>query len=239
MKYIRPLTMAATLVLLLSDHASAQIAVAPPPYTLMVWGEATVASPPDSATIDIDITARRGTAQEASADNARQTAALIEAVKASLGGAGTITTASYSVRPEYRYPREGSSPQVAGYVATNIIRVVTSMLDRTGRLIDAAVASGGTIRQLEFALKDEHAVYTEALRQAARRARAEADALASALGLTVMRVLTAMEEPERAAPPTPFNAVALATESAASTPVTPGSIEIRARARLTVEFRGN
>jgi hypothetical protein len=213
--------------------------VSPPPYTVLVWGEATVTAPPDSAEIDIAVNTRGEDARSAASENARQTAALIAALKALLRTTGTIVTAGYSVQPEYRYPREGGKPTIAGYSATNIVRVETSMLDDVGRLVDAAVASGANrIQRLEFALKDEHTVYADALARAARRARVEADTLAGALGLTVLRVLTAAEEPSREVePPVPFRTAALAADAATPTPVEPRPIDVRARVRLTVEFR--
>ena len=57
---------------------------------------------------------------------------------------GTVTTVGYSVQPEYRYPREGPEPQIAGYAATDIVRVTTSRLEKTGELIDASVKAERT-----------------------------------------------------------------------------------------------
>lgn len=53
-----------------ADPASAQIAVEPPPYTLRLWGEATVTVPPDSVEIAFAVTARADSAAGAASQNA-------------------------------------------------------------------------------------------------------------------------------------------------------------------------
>ena len=228
---------AAAAVVLFPHGAAAQLAVAPPPYTLVVWGDATVSAAPDRARIDIRVTTRAESARQAASTNAAQADRLIAALKNVTGITATIATAAYSVRPEYRYPREGAEPQITGYVATNTVRVETAALDHVGRIIDAAVASGtNTVQQVDFVLKDEQQTYANALRQAAERARAEAGALATALGVKVFRILTAAEEPIVDPAPRPFAVAARAADAALSTPVQPGTIDVRARVRLTVEF---
>lgn len=91
---------------------------------------------------------------------------------------------------------------------------------------------------MQFTLKDREAVYGQALRQAASRARAEADALAAELGLRVVRVLSADEQ--QSTPVRPFVGAARTAALAAElpTPVEPGTIDVDARVRLTVEIRG-
>src|SRR5688572_11923535 len=119
----------AAAVVLLPHGAIAQIAVAPPPYTLVVWGDASVSAPPDRARIDIAVTTRADSARQAASTNAAQADRLLAELKKVTGSTATVATAAYSVRPEYRYPKEGAEPQIAGYVATNTVRVETSTLD--------------------------------------------------------------------------------------------------------------
>jgi uncharacterized protein YggE len=82
-------------------------------------------------------------------------------------------------------------------------------------------------------LKDEQAARTQALREAALKARAKADALASALGLKIQRVLFVEESAQSA--PIPIYARAAMEASVAQTPVEPGTIDVRATVTLTVE----
>lgn len=95
-----------------------------------------------------------------------------------------------------------------------------------------------SIQALRFELKDEQAVRAQALRQAASRARSKADALASALNLQIVRVLSVSE----AGGPVvvPMREAMLARASAdPATPIEPGTIEVRATVNLVVEVRGS
>jgi uncharacterized protein YggE len=225
--------------MMMAVAASAQTSGDVPPMSIRVTGEATVTAAPDRAEIDAAVVTRANTAQRAAADNARETTRVLAEMKKLVGTDGMTSTIGYSVRPEYRYPREGGEPEISGYVATNIVRVALSDLDRVGDAIDTAIGAGADrVQRIHFALKDEQGAYAQALHRAATRARLEADALASALGLKIMRVLSAVEV---SAPPVrpldTFRSVALAAESA-TTPVEPGTIDVQARVELTVEVSG-
>jgi uncharacterized protein len=105
-----------------------------------------------------------------------------------------------------------------------------------GKIIDLATQSGANnIQGLRFTLKDEMAARTRALAEAAVQARAKADVLASALRLKVVRVLQ-VEEGGAVAIPPPMPMYARAAEAAqVTTPVEPGTIDVRATVVLTVE----
>lgn len=199
--------------------------------TLRVSAEATVLAEPDQARLEVGVVTQAGSAEAASAENARRTEAAMTAVRRVLGSMGRVRTVGFSVRPEYRYPKEGGTPTIAGYTASNVIEVVTGNLAYVGRLVDAATASGAnTIQRLEFTLENEQPVKIQALREAAVKAKQKAEAAADAIGLRIVRVLTVEEEE---APPRPVMQRALAA-ARTETPVEPGTVEIRARLSLTV-----
>jgi len=213
-----------------------------PPYrpqpSIRATGEATVTAKPDRAILDIAVVAEAQTAQAAAAQNAAKLDAVLRAVKTAAGAAAEVKTASYSLDPNYRYPKPGGQPELAGYTARNSIQVTTAELDAAGRIIDAATRSGAnSIERLQFTLKDDLSARVQALREAAAKARAAADAMASALGVKILRVLLVEEEGGQP-PPRPMLAMARMAESvqAPSTPVAPGAIEIRAAVVLTVEI---
>jgi hypothetical protein len=230
---------ASAAVLMLVEAASAQTTSEVPPQSIRVTGEATVTAHPDQVEIDIGVTTRAGSAQRVAADNAQKTARVVAELNELVGASGTTRTIGYSVHPEYRHPEEGREPEISGYVATHVVRVTMSELDRVGDLIDRALRAGANrVRRVQFTLKDEHAVHAQALRQAAARARSDAEALASALGVKIVRVLSAVEE---SAPVRPvvdaFRTAGLAAEST-PTPVQLGTIDVDARVLLTVEVSG-
>ncbi len=209
----------------------------PAPPSIRVTGEATVSARPDQAQIDIGVVTQAPAAQEAAAQNARQADAVQAELRRTLGAGAEIRTASYTITPNYRYPREGGQPTITGYTATNVVQVKTDRLADVGKVIDVATASGANaIRGLQFTLKDEAAARLKALGDAAVKARAQAGALAAALGLKIVRVLSVVEGEPTVVRPLRMEALAARAGPAAPTPVEPGTIDIRATVTLTVEI---
>jgi uncharacterized protein YggE len=208
----------------------------PTPPSIRVTGEAKVSVQPDQARIDIGVTTQAQTAQAAAADNAQRLETALAELRRALGADAEIKTVSYSLNPDYRYPKDGGKPTITGYTATNVVRVTLNDLTRVGQAIDAATQSGANqIHRLQFTLKDEQAAQSQALRAAAVKAKADAEALAQALGLKIARVLSVVESSEGVQPI--MRDVMLArAEAAAPTPVEPGTIEVRATVTLTVEI---
>src|SRR5262245_57081740 len=205
------------------------------PPSIRVIGEATVTAQPDQARIDIGVTTQAQTAQAAATGAAQRLETVLAQLRRALGASAQIQTVSYSLNPDYRYPKEGGSPTITGYTATNILRVTLNDLNLIGQAIDAASQSGANqIHRLQFTLKDEQAAQSQALRAAAVKARAQAEALAQALGVKIARVLSVVESSGGVQPI--MREVSLARTEAAPTPVEPGAIEVRAAVTLTVEI---
>lgn len=207
-----------------------------PRHSIRTTGEATVTAKPDRAVIDIGVVTQASTARAAAAENAQKLDAALGELKEAAGPAAQIKTISYSLDPNYRYPQEGGQPSIAGYTARNVVEVSTDDLARAGTIIDAATRSGAnTIQSLQFRLKNDQEAHAQALREAAVRARTDADAIAAALGVQILGVLSAEES--GAPQPRPIvMPMARMAEAAAPTPVAPGTIDIHAAVTLTVEI---
>lgn len=226
----------AAMLLPAQDSHSSLVSSVP---VIRAQGRATVKVKPDQVQIDIGVVTQARTAEAAGAENAKASQSVIAAVKKIAGPDADIQTINYSVTPQYRYPKEGGTPSIAGYSAQNVVRVKTPRLDRVGELIDAGTAQGANrIQGIEFSVKDERALRTQALREAARDARANADAIASGLGLKIVRVLQ-VEDSGAPPPPRPMMRaemmMAKAADSAAPTPVEAGTIEVEDRVMITVQ----
>ena len=206
--------------------------------TIRVGGEATINAKPDQAELDLGVVSQATTGQAAAAQNAQKLDAVLAQLRKMLGSGADIKTLSYNLTPNYRYPKEGGQPSISGYTASNVIEIKTGDLPQVGKLIDAATQSGAnTVQSLRFSLKDEQPVLSQALRAAALKARAKADALASALGVKIVRVLHVDEGGQPMRPIYAESMTMRATaESAAPTPVEPGTIEVQASVTLTVEI---
>ena len=96
-------------------------------------------------------------------------------------------------------------------------------------------AGANNVNRLVFTLKDEEAAQLEALRAATAKARTKAAAIATSLGLKIVKI-TSVTEGERALQPV-FRQPMLARAEAASvpTPVEPGTVEVRSTVTMAVE----
>jgi uncharacterized protein YggE len=203
---------------------------------IRVTGEATVTTKPDQARIDIGVVTEAKDAQAAANENATKLDAVLGDLRKVLGPEADIKTISYSLTPLYHYPKEGGTPTITGYSATNVIQVKTNELTQVAQVIDtAAHSSANRIQSLQFTLKDAQAAYLQALREAVAKARAKAEAMGSALGLKIVRVLSA-EEGESPSRPLPAERMPMrAAATPVQTPVESGTIEVHATVTLTVE----
>ncbi len=207
-----------------------------PPPSIRTTGEATVIAKPDQAHIGIGVVTQAATAEGAATQNAAQTTAVIASVRQAGAAAAGIKTSGYSLEPNYVYPPQGGKPQIQGYTARNTIEVTTSDLAGVGKLIDAATQAGANnIQRLEFTLRDDQPARTEALRDAVAKAKVKAHAIASALGVKIVRVLSVEEGSTPALRPLALAASRVEGNSA-PTPVEPGTLEIHANVTLHVEI---
>lgn len=233
----RLLPVSASLLLTLSSLQAAEPANKPQVSTITVTGESVVMVEPDRAEIDIGVVSEARTALEAGTENAAKLSEIIAEVKKSLMGRGGVKTIGYSVDPLYRYPRQSGKAQITGYRATNIVRVTTDDLKGVGKLIDAATGSGANqIHRLVFTLRDDQDTQELALRQATRKAKAKAQAIADALGLKIARVFSVTQNDRIPRPLMVEARAGVAPSAAAPTPVEPGIIEVRASVTLTAEL---
>ena len=158
------------------------------------------------------------------------------ALKSKLGDKGKISTGGYSLNPQYDQRPGHENPTIIGYTASNSIVVETGAIDLVGALIDSAISAGANrVDYLNFTVKNDIKPRTEAITGATRDARAQADALASALGVKLGKVITATTLAE--VRPIPMQRMAMPMAMAAkSTPVEPGEVTVSATVSLTFEI---
>jgi len=203
--------------------------------TIEVNGSGETRTSPDTADLDVAIDTQAKTAEEAASSNAALATKVIDALKSMLGDKGRITTGGYSLNPEYDQ-RPSEKPRIIGYAAQNSVTVHTGALELVGALIDSAITAGANrINSLDFTVKDDTKARTEAIAIATRDARAQADALASALGVKLGKVLKGTTVSE--ARPIPVRmGRAMAMSANVATPVEPGEVKVPATVSLTFEI---
>lgn len=206
-----------------------------PLSTLRVTGTSVVAAHPDRVEIDIGVVTQAPEASAAAADNARHLQATLAALRKVLGEHADLKTLGYGLSPDYA-AQPGNPPTISGYTASNTVRVTIDDIAKTGPVIDAATRSGANhVQDIRFTLRDPQTPHLQALREAATQARADADALAEALGVRIVRVLSAEESGGSPRPIRPLFATARAAIAAAPTPVEAGTLDVTATVTLTVE----
>jgi uncharacterized protein YggE len=206
--------------------------------TVTANGEAVIIVEPDQAELDIGVVAQANNAPDAAKESADKLSRVLSEMKKLLAAKDEVKTISYSLNPNYRYP-QGGKPEIVGYTAINILRLKTTNLTAVARLIDRAMQSGvNHIGRLAFTLKDEHGAQLRALRLASEKARAKAEAMAGALGLKIVRIVS-LNEAERGLRPIVMplaRAGQVETLAAPSTPIETGTIEVRSSVVLTAEI---
>lgn len=214
-------------LVLASVLAALGLASAQQTHVVKASGEATIYAKPDRVQLAIGVSTHGATAETASADNAKATSQVLQAVKSVLASAGEVTTSGYSLSPDYIYT-PNNPPKPNGYTADNRLEVKLDDVSQAGKVMDAATSAGATnINGISFTLRDDSAPRAQALAQAAARARANAQAIAQALNLRVTGI--AQAESADAVNVRPVNAAPMvAMRAAQTTPVEPGNVEIHA-----------
>lgn len=199
--------------------------------TVRAYGEASVSVRPDQAKLSASVVTQATTGQEAATANAARVTALIEALRAVLGANADIRTLSYSLTPNYTFPRD-SPPVLTNFTATNTLEITVPDLGIVGRVIDTAISAGATrVDSLRLSVKDDEPPRAQALRLAGQKARAKAESIAQGLGLRIGGVIAAEEG--YSARPLVID-TRLTPAPAAVTPIEAGTLEIRAT--VTVDF---
>jgi uncharacterized protein YggE len=205
--------------------------------SIRVTGDARVSAKPDRVQIDLGVQTQAPQSQDAAGANARALDAVLGAVRKAAGPGAQIRTVSYSLTPNYQY-HSGGEPTITSYTALNVLQVQLDELARIGDVLDAATRAGANrVQGIQWTLRDQDAVRAQALREAATRAHAEAEVLAGALNLRILRVLTVEESSPQIVPVRSHMAAARAAVSSGevATPVESGTLDVSANVILTVE----
>ena len=213
--------------------AAAQVPQHEMPPTVSVNATGRVAREPDQAMLMLAVESTAASAQEAARENATKMDRLIEALRRAGITGRDVRTISYEIHPEYDHQRERTTaPRIVGYRAVNMVQVTIDTVSKVGAVIDAAVQAGSNrIAGLNFQLRNAEAAHHDAVREATRRARAEAAIVAEALGMRLGQVVNVSTSGYHPPPPMPMmmrQSADYAGAPAPPTPVEPGSVEIMA-----------
>ncbi|MFW0967876.1 MAG: SIMPL domain-containing protein [Thermacetogeniaceae bacterium] len=203
-------------------------------------GTAIVKTTPDLARINIGVLTTATTAQKAQEENTALTNKVIEALAKEGIKKEQIETNSYSLWPEYSYPKrdENKPPTISGYRCSNTLTITIYDINKVGKIIDTASAAGANkLGNIQFQKKDIGPQQREAIQKACQEAQLKAEAMASGLNVKLGSIAS-VEESSCVNPPTPLLRMdTMESGNSTSTPIQPGELEIIANVSVVFNIK--
>ena len=211
-----------------------------PENTITVTGLGTASGEPDVAYIELGVEMSNpelGAAYTEAADTMQQViAALVD-----LGiDRADIRTSSVNVYPQDNYNPETGQPTDRTYRVSNTIRITVRDVANVEPVINTAVNAGAnSIYNFNFGILDSEALEQTARQSAVENARARAEQLASALGVTVGRPVVISESYGQSTNPIMFGRGGGAYDMAQSSslPVESGQLDVSVQILVTFELQ--
>lgn len=192
---------------------------------------------PDMATASFTISTSAATAGAATSENNTRYDRLMRDLRALSIADTDIRTTSFNLNynPPPKPPDVPQQGQRYGYSVYRGVSVTVKRLAILGKVVDTAVAAGVTdVNGVSFDTSDERGQFAQALRDGIARARAQADAMAAAAGLHIVRVKTIQEGVPQLVRPG-VTADVFAARVAAPTQIPPSPVETNATVTVTYE----
>lgn len=204
--------------------------MAPAP-AIVTNGQGETKITPDRARLEVSVQTRAATAADAGAQNAKKQQSVLDALRKMGFTSEQLSTVNYNLYPEMQYDRNGQSPRVVAYNATNTVRVEIRDVGMIGKAIDASLEAGANmISSLSFYSSNSDAARRSALASAVARARSDAEAIATAAGGSVGALMEISTNDF--APPVIYNRAQMAGDMSAkmatTTPIEPGEQTVTA-----------
>jgi len=195
-----------------------------PDRTISVAGTGIVTLVPDVADLHVGVVVQRPKVKDARAAAATAMQGVVKALRAAGVAERDIRTTTLSLQPVYDYQTTGAPPKITGYELRNGVVATVRDLERLADAVDGALAGGGTtLDGISFRVDDPTGAEAQARTQAMKAARAKADALAGAAGVSIIGVASISEQSSPTPWPVPY---AGAARDEAATPILPGTSEI-------------
>jgi len=206
--------------------------------TIGVDATADVEAEPDLAVVRVAVEATADSAEAARGQVATDADTMRQALRDAGLPADAIATTSFGVQAQYDYTNR--APELVGYRAVHAFAIEVRDVDRAGEIVDLAVGNGATrVDGVQFTLTDEtrDALRERALTDAMTAARADADTVAAAGGLTV----TGVEHASTGSVSSPFPGPVFAERAAAdgATSFSPGPVTVSATVHVTYAAASN
>ena len=194
---------------------------------IWVSGEGKVMAKPDLAMLNLGIEAQEKTVQEAQTEAATTMTALVAALQSNGVAEKDIQTTTFGIEVVTKWNEDTNEQIIIGYKVTNTVTAKMRDMGKIGPIIDAAAEAGGNLTRvssLSFTLDDPTAYYTQAREKAMVDAKAKAEQMANLAGIKLGEPTYISESSSYI--PGPYPLKAYAEGASASTPISPGELDI-------------
>lgn len=197
---------------------------------IAVSGTGTVSVQPDIAVINMGIEVTAPTVAEAR----DQAATAMSAVQAAIEGQGVdvkdIKTRYFNIYPQYSYA-DNAAPTIVAFTVSNQVDVKVRNIDTASAVLDAAIGAGGDtmrVNSINFTVDDPNQFLADARKEAVEDAKANAQVLADAAGVTLGAPISINESASYGEPFPPYYPYAerSAQDSGGATTVNAGQQEL-------------
>lgn len=198
---------------------------------------------PDRALVTVSVQTEHSDVRVAQSENARMMDAVVKALESAGIPRADMKTTGYSIYPVYDDSGSLYRQKVKFYRVTNSLQVTVRDVSRTGEIIDVAIGAGANqVDTIAFMVSEEleETLRADVLTKAVKKARADADVVAMAAGVSIAGVKEisvggyyppVLYETARA------GAADMKGAMAVPTPVEPGQVKITAQVSATYLIR--
>lgn len=200
---------------------------------IQVSGSGSVQVEPDRARVSFAMETRAETADQAASTNANAMDAVLRAIRAGAFEGLVLQTFGYSLQPEYATNNNRRSREIVAYTALNNVSATIDDVDAVGRAIDIAIGAGANrVSSISFFASNTEAARAEALSEAVRNAREQAQVIAESLGYRLGRPLEINGGGQTPRPTTFGVVMSRATVQGATTPIEAGEQTVTANVSI-------
>lgn len=221
-----------------AQQVSPAISAAAQGTTLTVSATGEASRTPDFAAVSAGVVTQATAVDAAMRENAARMSEVLAALHSAGIAERDIQTSRVSLAPQYRY-EQNQAPAIVGYQANNSVSVKVRDLSRLGRVLDALIAPGANqINGPDFGIEHPETAYAEARRDAVRKALAQAQTYADALGVKVRRIVRINEGGASANLPMPRMRTMAAPVAEVATPIASGETTLNVQIEVEFELGG-
>jgi len=197
--------------------------------TITATAEGQASGTPDLLTISLGVETSAPDAASALSSNNQEAGSLIAKLKSDGVAAADLQTTELRISPTYTQGTPSQPPQIDGYTVDDEVVAKLRQLGDAGQVIDdAANAAGNDIRldSIAYSIDDDSALLTAARADAVREAAVRAHAMADAAGVSVGAVQTITDLSQPGVEPVPTDLSAAASGVAALPPLQAGTEQV-------------